>query len=75
MAAFDAIAFSKYADELGLVASDGDRPNMIEFEAIRVLVDAGMLPVETLADFEIGIANLKMRLRDAFATLNKLLIV
>lgn len=67
----DAIAFSKYADELGIMATGGDRPNMIELDAIRVLVDAGMLPVEILAAAEIGIDNLKMGLRNAFANLNK----
>lgn len=67
----DAIAFSKYADELGIMATGGDRPNMIEFDAIRVLVNAGMLPVEILAAAEIGIDNLKLTIREAFQNLNK----
>ena len=65
----DAIAFSKYADELGIFATGGDRPNMIEFDAIRVLVVAGMLPVEILEVCERGIDNLKMTLREAFTNL------
>lgn len=67
----DAIAFSKYADELGIMATGGDRPNMTEFDAIRVLVMAGMLPVEILEACERGIDNLKLSLREAFANLNK----
>lgn len=65
----DAIAFSKYADELGIFATGGDRPNMIEFDAIKVLVNAGMLPVEILEACERGIDNLKLSLREAFANL------
>ena len=67
----DAIAFSKYADELGVMATGGDRPNMTEFDAIRVLVMAGLLPSEILVAAEIGIDNLKLSLREAFANLNK----
>ena len=65
----DAIAFSKYADELGIMATGGAMPNMIEFDAIRVLVMAGMLPVEILEASERGIDNLKMILREAFTNL------
>ena len=65
----DAIAFSKYADELGIFATGGDRPNMIEFDAIKVLVNAGMLPVKILEACERGIDNLKLSLREAFANL------
>ena len=65
----DAIAFSKYADELGIMATGGAMPNMIEFDAIRVLVMAGMLPVEILEACERGIDNLKLSLREAFANL------
>jgi hypothetical protein len=43
---------------------------MTEFDAIRVLVMAGMLPVEILEACERGIDNLKLSLREAFANLN-----
>ena len=65
----DAIAFSKYADELGIMATGGDAPNMTEFDAIKVLVNAGMLPCEILEAAERGIDNLKTTLREAFANL------
>ena len=65
----DAIAFHKYADELGIMATGGDRPNMTEFDAIRVLVMAGMLPCEILEAAERGIENLRTILREAFARL------
>ena len=65
----DAIAFSKYADELGVMATGGDTPNMSEFDAIKVLVMAGMLPCEILEAAERGIENLKLSLREAFAGL------
>jgi hypothetical protein len=67
----DAIAFHKYAHELGIFATGGDRPNMTEFDAIKVLVNANMLPVEILEACERGIDNLKLSLREAFANLNK----
>lgn len=67
----DAIAFDEYAHKLGIFATGGDRPNMTEFDAIRVLVMAGMLPVEILEACERGIDNLKLSLREAFANLNK----
>jgi hypothetical protein len=66
----DAIAFDEYAHKLGIFATGGDRPNMTEFDAIRVLVMAGMLPVEILEACERGIDNLKLSLREAFANLN-----
>ena len=65
----DAIAFHKYAHELGIFATGGDRPNMTEFDAIKVLVNAGMLPCEILEAAERGIDNLKSTLREAFAGL------
>ena len=65
----DAIAFDEYAHKLGIFATGGDRPNMIEFDAIKVLVSAGMLPVEILEACERGIDNLKLSLREAFANL------
>jgi hypothetical protein len=63
----DAIAFYKYADELGIFATGGETPNMSEFDAIKVLVMAGMLPCEILEACERGIDNLKTTLREAFA--------
>ena len=65
----DAIAFHKYADELGIFATGGDRPNMTEFDAIKVLVMAGLLPCEILEAAERGIENLRTILREAFARL------
>ena len=65
----DALKFYKYADELGIFATGGETPNMSEFDAIRVLVNAGMLPVEILEACERGIDNLKATLREAFANL------
>ena len=65
----DAIAFHKYADELGIFATGGDTPNMTEFDAIKVLVIAGMLPCEILEAAERGIENLRTTLREAFANL------
>ena len=67
----DAIAFDEYAHKLGIFATGGDGPNMIEFDAIKVLVYAGMLPVEILEAAEIGIDNLKATLREAFEGLNR----
>ena len=63
----DAIKFYKYADELGIFATGGDRPNMSEFDAVKVLAQAGMLPCEILEICERGIDNLKTTLREAFA--------
>ena len=54
----DAIALDEYAHKLGIFATGGDRPNMTEFDAIRVLVMAGMLPVEILEAAERGVLNL-----------------
>ena len=65
----DAIAFSKYADELGIMATGGDAPNMTEIDAIKVLVMAGLLPCEILEAAERGIENLRTTLREAFANL------
>jgi len=67
----DAIAFDEYAHKLGIFATGGDRPNMGEFDAIKVLVQAGMLPCEILIAAEIGIENLKTTLREAFEGLNR----
>ena len=65
----DAIAFSKYADELGIMATGGDTPNMTEIDAVKVLVNAGLLPCEILEAAERGVENLRTILREAFARL------
>ena len=65
----DAIALDEYAHKLGIFATGGDRPNMTEFDAIKVLVMAGMLPCEILEAAERGIENLRTTLREAFAGL------
>lgn len=67
----DAIAFYKYADELGIFATGGEAPKMTEIDAVRVLAQAGLLPAEILEAAERGSDALKSMLTEAFQNLNK----
>jgi hypothetical protein len=67
----DAIKFYRYADELGIFATGGDRPNMTEIDAVKVLAQAGLLPAEILDAAERGSDALKSILAQAFQNLNK----
>ena len=65
----DAIALDEYAHKLGIFATGGEKPNMTEIDAVKVLAQAGLLPAEILEAAERGIDNLKTTLREAFANL------
>ena len=67
----DAVAFYKYADELGIFVTGGDKPNMTEIDAVRVLAQANLLPAEILEAAERGSDALKSMLTEAFQNLNK----
>jgi hypothetical protein len=67
----DAVAFYKYADELGIFATGGDRPNMTEIDAVKVLAQAGLLPAEILEAAERGSDALRSLLTEAFQNLKK----
>jgi hypothetical protein len=67
----DAVAFYKYADELGIFATGGEKPNMTEIDAVKVLAQAGLLPAEILDAAERGSDALKLMLAQAFQNLNK----
>ena len=67
----DAIAFFQYADNLGIFATGGDRPNMTEIDAVKVLAQAGLLPAEILEAAERGSDALRSLLTEAFQNLKK----
>ena len=67
----DAIAFYKYADELGIFATGGEKPNMTEIDAVKVLAQAGLLPAEILEAAERGSDALRSLLTEAFQNLKK----
>jgi hypothetical protein len=67
----DAVAFYKYADELGIFATGGEKPNMTEIDAVKVLAQAGLLPAEILEAAERGSDALRSLLTEAFQNLKK----
>lgn len=67
----DALKFYKYADELGIFATGGEKPNMTEIDAVKVLAQAGMLPAEILEAAERGSDALRSLLTEAFQNLKK----
>ena len=67
----DAVTFYKYADELGIFATGGEKPNMTEIDAVKVLAQAGLLPAEILEAAERGSDALRSLLTEAFQNLKK----
>ena len=62
----DAIAFSKYAHELGIFATGGDYKKMDELEAVTVLADLGVIPQDALIAISKGYSQFKQAIREAF---------
>lgn len=62
----DAIAFSKYAHELGIFATGGDYKKMDELEAVTVLADLGVIPQDVVIAISRGYEKFKNVIREAF---------
>ena len=67
----DAIALDEHAHKLAIFATGGETPNISELDAIKILVQTGMLPVEVLDAAEQGIDALRSRILQVFQDLNK----
>ena len=62
----DAIAFSKYAHELGIFATGGDHKKMDELEAVARLADLGVIPQGVVMALSQGYEKFKEVIRGAF---------
>ena len=62
----DAIAFSKYAHELGIFATGGDHKKMDELEAVTILADLGVIPQDAVIAISKGYSQFKQAIREAF---------
>jgi hypothetical protein len=62
----DAIAFSKYAHELGIFATGGEPKKLDELEAVAVLADLGVIPECAVIAIGLGYQKFKGVIREAF---------
>jgi hypothetical protein len=61
----DAIAFYQYSDRLGIFATGGETKKIDELEAVQLLADLGIIPLEAVVAIGQGYERFKEVIREA----------